>query len=270
MKAVEMAHAEPYAAAVLSALDDPRNIINEKGDASRRSLAFEALEDFAARIGFLEKEPYESLRLWFSAKVLPSETRRPRVAVFGGGGPLTFEGLCYALGERLTAHGWHVGIGYADSIGPAIIAGYRRREHSALTLYTTSPQSRSADPAATKVFRSQQAMRRAMVAGADCCIVIAGSRNTLEECELAMSAGLPVLALTFTGGTARQVTEPTRRALAALKVPDSFLRLMDSAGHIEDAAERIVRVLNLVLRRSRKAAPSKARKGQRMKGAKKK
>lgn len=239
--------AETFAAAALAALDDPENLINHRSDTTRRHRALGALLRLASKTGFREPDPTALLRLWISARSLAAGGRRPCVAVFGSSESTAYTSLCTAVGERLAVAGWRTVIGRGPNVGPAVVAGCRRRDGTDLTVYTTTRAELSEDPTTMRLLATREDVRREMIAQADCCLVIRGRAGTEKECEQALEAGLPVLPVTFTGGTALRMTERLRHTITSLGIPEAFPALLDAGAPADEAAERIVRILNTIV-----------------------
>ncbi|CAN92439.1 Hypothetical WD-repeat protein alr2800 [Sorangium cellulosum So ce56] len=228
--------AEPLVRTVLATLDDSANPINDKGDASRRLLATDILKLAATRVGLSGAGAIEALRLWVAAGERPVREERPSVAVFGSSRSAVHHDLCLALGAHLAARGWRLSIGRGANVGHAVVAGFRGRDATGVTIYTAS---RGEGPETNiRAFPILDEARRAMVESADICIALEGGKGTLRECELAMAAGRPVLAASFTGGSARLVRTQARSSVLSLGLPEAILSLMEGSGPPEEQAER--------------------------------
>ncbi|MCK6685412.1 MAG: SAVED domain-containing protein [Thermoanaerobaculia bacterium] len=245
---LSLAGAAPFAEALLYSLEDGRNLINDARDSSRRLQAEGTLEAYGRRVGFRSGLEREALRIWLSAKAPRVDGRAPCVAVFGSSPEAEFVPLCRALGGRLAAHGWHLAIGRGRNVGPEITDAFLKAASSGVTVYTTSGRGEQTE--FTRVFRTLQEARTQMVADSDTAIVIAGSNGTLAEVRLAEGMSRPVLPVAYTGGTAQAIAREAQVKLRRLEVPDFTSSLLNTQGPPEDAAERIVRALNLVASQS--------------------
>lgn len=245
---------EPYIATVLQALDDRANFINATSDGSRRQLAQGILNRFAQAVGFRTGEgTSDQLRLWMSAAAWQPEGGSPNVVIFGSDTGGHSHALCVALGQGLARAGWKLKIGISVNVGVWIASEFGRINPDSVTLISPSPAP--SGPFRSEIEEDRQRFREKLIEGADCAIVISGGTWTRVEYDMAMSAGLPVLAIGSTGGTAAKLAQARDPLLRSTNLPESIVRLIDIADKPETQTQRILRVAALVLRNRKAASP---------------
>jgi len=241
--------------ALLDVMDDAGNLINVAPDSSRRQIAQGILSSFARAVGFQDHEwTPGTLRLWLrDGNALPAT--QPCVAVLGSAAGPEFRALCVALGAEFAANGWLLKTGLGPHVGSDVALSFSRLAADSLTafgrpLLPTSGVERPVPYPVTPA-RDIEDLRRQLLEGVDVAIVIGGRDGTRRECEMALAAGIPVLPIATTGGTAAQLA--TRRAefMAAVDVPQAIINLLDVEDTPARQALRIERIANIVATKNR-------------------
>jgi uncharacterized protein (TIGR00725 family) len=244
---VPVLDAESYVALVLERLDEPADWINEAHDLSRSKVAHRIVSTFAKAVGFPSTRGGDAVREWIDGASARHRGQGRCVAVFGSDASGRSAALCRELGARLAVHGWRVVTGRGDNVGTAIADGYQTAGRPAgLAIFTTGRKTTD-HVLATRTFKHLSEARQAMVSEAHCAIVIGGKAGTVEELQLALDAGLPVLAIAHTGGAADKVAPNTNHLLAGRGVPRWWTELLENGAKLPLAAEQIVRVANMAV-----------------------
>jgi WD40 repeat protein len=262
-KTLDMLVVEPCIADLVAVLDDKDNLINLPTDGTRRDLAQRIFELFAAAVGVgLGQWTLDSLRLWLNAKEVHVAPPRPCVVVFGSDQEGKSIELCKALGERFAQAGWRLRASDGFNVGPTVIESFFAIDSASVTAFAATASTSRSRPTQnsvqTETAPAWPELRTKMIADVDCAITICGGRGTRVECEMAMQAGVPLLAIASTGGTAEKFKVSRQRLLQTIGVPAELVGLIDVADSASHQAERIVRVANIVrrMREKRRAEQS--------------
>ncbi|MES2644730.1 MAG: hypothetical protein V4850_34900 [Myxococcota bacterium] len=222
--------------AVVDQLRDPDSLLNDSKDASRRNVALPLLRAYQDKIGLPGPLDLAALMEWLAAG--RHQATKPAV-VFGSGA--AHATLCRALGVRLAERGWRLFCGDGRGVGREVLAGFR-------SVKAAEGRSRRLTAHEFDLLAGAGHPGQSVADFAGYVIVIGGRMGTAAECEAALAADLPVLALPFTGGTAQALAGAANAALHARGVSPRLLGLLGSEP--KHGAYEVERLLSLVAMRA--------------------
>jgi predicted Rossmann-fold nucleotide-binding protein len=234
---------EAYVALVVERLDDPKDWIHERDDTSRLKVARRVVSAFCKSLG-IPVSQVDAVRAWIWAGPGHRQGEKRSLVVFGSDYSGRWAPFSRELGGRLAAHGWRVITGRGQDVGTEVAEGYSRVQAHGIEVFTDKGAA-AESLENVRIFPSIDEARSAMVQEAECAIVVAGASGTISEYLLARGRSLPVVAVSFTGGTAREVASEANSLLVAAGVPQWIQELLAQGADPALAAECVVRIANL-------------------------